>query len=135
MHVKAAWLDTVQDFLIKLGIKPLLFHILKISLFSRNHVIVRPTKIMNNLLKVYNICTFKVIFAASKINRIFLIFLFLWILNFSNWSVSITPHLLYMVVNFKIPNDIPRSRDRMSNSSRLNQWHKYFFVSSPSPLK
>ena len=59
--VKAYSVDTVQDFLIKLGIKPRL-HILKISIFSLNHVIVRPTKIMNNLLKVCKICTFKVIF-------------------------------------------------------------------------
>ena len=58
-------LDTVQDFLIKLGIKPRL-HILKISIFSLNHVIVRPTKIMNNLLKVCKICTFKVIFRHQK---------------------------------------------------------------------
>ena len=42
----ASALDTVQDFLIKLGIKPWL-HILKISIFLLNHVIVRPTKIMN----------------------------------------------------------------------------------------
>ena len=39
-------LDTVQDFLIKLGIKPRL-HIGEISIFSLNNVIVRPTKIMN----------------------------------------------------------------------------------------
>ncbi len=35
-------LDTVQDFLIKLGIKPRL-HILKISIFSLYHVIIKPT--------------------------------------------------------------------------------------------
>ena len=58
-------LDTVQDFLIKLGIKPCL-HILKISIFSLNHVIVRPNKIMNNLLKVCKVCTFKVIFRHQK---------------------------------------------------------------------
>ena len=52
--------DTVQDFLTKLGIQPSLY-ILKIRIFSLNHVIVRPTKIMNNLLKVFKICTFKVI--------------------------------------------------------------------------
>ena len=38
--------ETVQDFLIKLGIKPLM-HLLEISTFSLYHVIVRPTKIMN----------------------------------------------------------------------------------------
>ena len=43
-------LDNVQDFLIKLGIKPRL-NVLKISIFSLNHIIVRPNKIMNNLLK------------------------------------------------------------------------------------
>ena len=36
----------MQDFLIKLGIKPRL-HVLKISIFSLNNVTVRPTKIMN----------------------------------------------------------------------------------------
>ena len=44
-------LDTVQDFSIKLGIKPRM-HQWEISIFLRNNVIVRPTKIMNNLLKV-----------------------------------------------------------------------------------
>ena len=39
-------LDTVQDFLIKLGIKTCM-HLWEISLFSLNIVILRPTKIMN----------------------------------------------------------------------------------------
>ena len=38
--------ETVQDFLIKLGIKPLM-HLLEISIFSLNNDIVRLTKIMN----------------------------------------------------------------------------------------
>jgi hypothetical protein len=38
-------LDTVQDFLIKLGIKPRM-HLWEISILSLNSVIVRPTKIM-----------------------------------------------------------------------------------------
>ena len=54
-------LDTVQDFLIKLGIKPRL-HILKVSIFSLNHVIVRLTKIMNNLLGHLKTFTLKVSF-------------------------------------------------------------------------
>ena len=37
--------DTVQDFLISLGIKPLMLP-LEITIFSINHVIVRPTNIM-----------------------------------------------------------------------------------------
>ena len=41
-------------------------HILKISIFSLNHVIVRPTKIMNNLLKDCKIRTFKVTFWHQK---------------------------------------------------------------------
>ena len=65
--------DTVQDFLIKLGMKPRL-HILEISIFPLNHVTVRPTKIMNNLLKVYKICTFKIIFWDQKSTEYFLIF-------------------------------------------------------------
>ena len=66
-------LDTVQDFLIKLGIKPHL-QLLKIGIFSLNHVIVRPTKIMNNLLKVCKICAFKVIFWHQKPTESFWIF-------------------------------------------------------------
>ena len=65
-------LDTVQDFLIELGNKPHL-HILKIIIFSLNHVIVRPTKIMNKNLKDCKIMTlnckimaFKVIFQQLK---------------------------------------------------------------------
>ena len=61
----AGRVDTVQDFLIKLAIKPRL-HILKTSIFSLIYVIVRlvirPTKIMNNLLKDCKIRTFKDIF-------------------------------------------------------------------------
>ena len=67
-------LDTVQDFLIKLGIKPRLHIVLKISIFSLNHVIVRPTKIMNNLLNVCKICTFKFIFRHQKSTESFWIF-------------------------------------------------------------
>ena len=43
-------LETVQDFLIKLGIKPLM-HLLEISIYSLNNDLVRLTKIMNNLVK------------------------------------------------------------------------------------
>ena len=39
----ASMLETFQDFLIMLGIKPCM-HVLEISIFSLNHVIVRPTK-------------------------------------------------------------------------------------------
>ena len=56
--VAEAYLDTVQDFLIKLGIKPH-WNILEISIFSLNHVVVRPTKIMNSLLKDFKIRTVK----------------------------------------------------------------------------
>jgi hypothetical protein len=65
-------LETVQDFLIKLGIKPLLY-LLEISTFSLNNDIVRLTKIMNKLL----ICQrsqnfeFQSHFSVSKIGRIF----------------------------------------------------------------
>ena len=57
--------DTVQDFLIKLGIKPIM-HLLKISILSLNIVIIRLTKIMNNLVKVLKILSFKVIFQCLK---------------------------------------------------------------------
>ena len=39
-------IDTVQDFLIQLGIKPRM-HLLEMGIFSLYHVIVRLTKIMN----------------------------------------------------------------------------------------
>ena len=55
------WLETVQDFLIKLGIKPL------ISIFSLNNDLVRLTKIMNNLVKDLKILSFKVIFLCLKL--------------------------------------------------------------------
>ena len=43
-------LETVQDFLIKLDIKPLT-HLVEISIFSLNNDLVKLTKIMNNLVK------------------------------------------------------------------------------------
>ena len=43
-------LDTIQDFLCKLGMKPHM-HVVEISIFSLNHVIVRPTKIIKDLHK------------------------------------------------------------------------------------
>ena len=42
--------DTVQGFLIKLGIKPHM-HLLEIGIFPLYHVIVTPTKIMNRANK------------------------------------------------------------------------------------
>ena len=43
-------LETVQDFLIELDIKPLIY-LLEVSIFSLNNVIVRLTKIMNRANK------------------------------------------------------------------------------------
>ena len=70
-------LDTVQKFLIKLGIKPRL-HILKINIFSLNHAIhcqtyqsyEQPPQSLQNLY-------FQSHFSESKINPIFPFF-FLW---------------------------------------------------------
>ena len=56
-------IETVQDFLIKLGIK-LLMHLLEISIFSH---FVRLTKIMNYLVKDLKILSFKVIFQCLKL--------------------------------------------------------------------
>ena len=58
--------ETVQDFLIKLGIKPLM-HLLEISILSLNNDIVRLTKIMNNLVKDLKLLSFKVIFQCLKL--------------------------------------------------------------------
>ena len=41
-------LDTIQDFLYNLGMKPHM-HLVEIGIFSLNHVIVRPTKIIKDL--------------------------------------------------------------------------------------
>ena len=54
-------LECVQDFLIKLDMKPCI-HLVEISIFSPNHFIIRLTKIMNHLLELLQISTFKVIF-------------------------------------------------------------------------
>ena len=58
-------IETFQDFLIKLGIKPLK-HLLEISIFTLNNDLVRLTKIMNNLVKDLKILSFKVIFTVCK---------------------------------------------------------------------
>ena len=58
--------ETVQDLLIKLDIKPLM-HLLEISIFSLNNDLVRLTKIMNNLVKDLKILSFKVIFLCLKL--------------------------------------------------------------------
>ena len=42
--------DTIQDFLRKLGMKPHV-HLVEISIFSLNNLIVRPTKIIKDLCK------------------------------------------------------------------------------------
>ena len=64
-------LDTVQDFLIKLDIKPLM-HLLEESIFSLNNDLVRLTKIMNTLVKDLKILSFKVIFQCLKLVESFL---------------------------------------------------------------
>ena len=53
-------LDTIQDFLCTLGMKPGV-HLLEIGIFSLCHVIVRST-LIRNLLKDLKILLFKVIF-------------------------------------------------------------------------
>ena len=63
-------IETVQDFLIKLGIKPLM-HLLELSIFSLNNVLVRLTKIMNNLVKDLKILSFKVIFQCLSLVKSF----------------------------------------------------------------
>ena len=55
-------LETVQDFLIKLAIKPQM-HLLETGIND----IVRLTKIMNNLVKDFKILSFKVIFQCLKL--------------------------------------------------------------------
>ena len=47
-QVRDFTVDTIQDFLCKLGMKPNL-HLVEISIFSLHHIIVRPTKIIKDL--------------------------------------------------------------------------------------
>ena len=62
-------LETVQDFLIKLDIKPIM-HLLEISIFPLNNDLVRLNKIMNNLVKDLKILRFKVIFDRSLVEAV-----------------------------------------------------------------
>ena len=50
LFAPSSTVDTVQDFLIKSGIKPHM-HLWEISIFSLNNIIVRPTKSMNRVDK------------------------------------------------------------------------------------
>ena len=63
--------DTVQDFLIELDMKPCM-HLVEISIFSLNNVTVRLTKIMNNFLEHLKIRIFKVISQCWKLVESFL---------------------------------------------------------------
>ena len=62
--------ESVQDFFIKLDIKPLM-HVLETSIFSLNNDLVRLTKIMNSLVKDLKILSFKVIFQCLKLVKSF----------------------------------------------------------------
>ena len=66
-YIEVSIIKTVQDFLIKLGIKPLL----EISIFSINNDIVIVAKIMINLVKDLKILRFKVIFQCLKLLEVF----------------------------------------------------------------
>ena len=61
----ASLVDTIQDFLCKLGIKPHL-HLVDTIVSSLHHVIVRATKIIKDLLKDRKIWIFKVLFQCCK---------------------------------------------------------------------
>ena len=61
-------LETVQDFLIKLNINPLM-HLLETGIFSLNNDLVRLTKIMKNLVKDLKIrfdLIFKVLYLLKR---------------------------------------------------------------------
>ena len=61
MHTSRYILESVQDFLIKLDMKPCM-HLVEISIVSLSNDLLRLTKIMNNLIKDFKILSFKVIF-------------------------------------------------------------------------
>ena len=56
--LQLASLDTVKDFLIEMDMKPQM-HLVEISIFLVNNIVVRLTKIMNNLLEHHNILIFQ----------------------------------------------------------------------------
>ena len=63
-------IEKVQDFLIKLDIKPCM-HLEEISIFSLNHVIVRLTKIYEQPPQTSQNSYFQSHFSVLKIGRIF----------------------------------------------------------------
>ena len=67
-HNSSYILDTIQDFLINLGIKPRM-HLREISICSINNVIIRLTKIMNRADK--NWAHFQLVFYSNILHRIF----------------------------------------------------------------
>ena len=58
-------LDTVQDFFAQVG------HQTMSAYIENKHVMVRPTKIMNNLLKVCKICTYQSFFGIKHQPNLF----------------------------------------------------------------
>ena len=64
-QVSTCLLDTIQDFLCKLGMKPHM-QIVKISIFSLNNVIIRPTKIIMDLCKATTQIAFVYILALQR---------------------------------------------------------------------
>ena len=50
MYLSTYLVDTIQDFLCKLGMKPHM-HLVEISIFPLNLVIVRPSKIIKDLFE------------------------------------------------------------------------------------
>ena len=66
IHVEdRAKIDTVQNYLIRLGIKPSM-HLWEISIFPQNNVTIRKLKIINILLEDHKILIFKVIYVKSS---------------------------------------------------------------------
>ena len=63
-------LETVQDFLIKLDIKPLM-HLLEICIFSQHNDLIRLNQIVKNLVKELKVLSFKVIFKSLKLAESF----------------------------------------------------------------
>ena len=55
----------IQEFLYKFGMKPLI-DLVEIITFSLYHVIIRPTKIISNILKVHKFLIFKLNFHSWK---------------------------------------------------------------------
>ena len=71
--------------------------------FTKSYVMVRPTKLMNNLLKVCKICTFLLIFPYQKSTKSFWFFKLIFYLQARSSTTLLTLKLCKQISNVKNP--------------------------------